>query len=545
MRNIAVVALLSVFLVEGVGAAESNVVQIKPDVAFNVTAKDDIAQLKKLAAGVGWEFEPNAKTTAGLKRIGIKRIRCINVDPLPGNFDEKGNYHVDIKKTSRIDAHLNTCREVGAIPHIIIAHGLHPDLRVKADDLETSDERILGLLETRRYGPNNWTKFRNCIKAYFEYILVTCGITGAQFEVANEPDIGGGMVPKPPWPPKGSRKAYEAYLNLYRNVAQAAVEFETEHPNLHVRLGGPALAWAFTFRYGAFNWSEQFLKDVNAQRIKLDFIGVHYYGNISPISGEKKGANYPPFSEMFGKLAEWRDKYTPKAEMCITEWGGSYRTNLNEESMLHNGGNVGASFAAAFLKQMLVEGVDEALYLVTTDLRQNNDGKWLSVWGWPSLFTNPHAVGTHPKAPYHVFEMVHRMAPKRVEASDPSGTLGTIASVSAEGRMTIMLWNHSHTIPEGGLGKETGKNEAMVLRIVGADKFFKSPSVQMKRQLVSKTVSNALYLYEQGEKLDGRAQLQTVDEAELRIADGLVEIAFLQPPSSVSFIELVRKQENR
>ena len=542
MRVAVVLGLCLCFM--GVGAAaQVRMIKINPTNAVSVTGKDDIAQLKNLAAGVGWEFEPNAETNAGLKHIGIKRIRCIHVAPVPGRFDEKGNYSIDLTAddhiASKLANHLATCKAVGALPHIIIAHGLHSDLRLKAEDITIDRERVLGLFQGHDFGPTDWRKFRNVIKANFEYILVRLKITDAQFEVGNEPDIGGSFAEFPPKPPRGSRELYEAYFKLYRNVAQAAVEFEAEHPGLHVRLGGPALAWAYTFRYGAVNWSEQFLKDVGAEKIKLDFVGVHYYGNISPLAGDRKWAAYPTFSEMFGLLRGWRNRYVPNADLCITEWGGSYDVNERErKSVVPNAGHVGATFAAAFLNQMLIEGVDEAIYLVTTDGRTEKDGAWMAEWGWPSLFTNPTIHGTHPEAPYHVFDMVNRMAPKRVEAGRPDGTLGIIVSTDDRARMTVLLWNHSHTIPEQEFGRETGQDEAIVLRIVGADSFFKGKSVQMKHQLISETVSNALYYLQKGEKLDDRVNLQTVDTRSLKVLGDKLDIAFILPPSSVSFIEL-------
>jgi len=95
-----------------------------------------------------------------------------------------------------------------------------------------------------------------------------------------------------------------------------------------------------------------------------------------------------------------RDRYCPGVPIQITEWGASYRTDNSPESAV-NANNVGAAWSAAFLNLMLRCRVDDALYLVTTDLRhQDQDGKWETVWGWPSLFTNPNACGhASPKPP--------------------------------------------------------------------------------------------------------------------------------------------------
>jgi len=514
------------------GVERPAVIRIKPNVAYNVT-RDDMARLRELASGVGWEFEPNARTTAGLKHIGIRRIRCINVDPLPGRFDKDGQFHV-AKERNRLDAHLDTCRAVGASPHVIIATGMHPDLRVKAEDVKAKDERIMGLLKGKVFGPRDVGRFRNYCKAYFQYVLIRHKFPDACFEVANEPDIGGAVVPLPPRPERGSRGLYEAYWNLYSNVAVAAREFEAEHPGTKVTLGGPALAWAFTFRFGDFNWTERFVRDVQREKTKLDFIGLHFYGNISSLSGESRGA-YPSFAGMMRMTRQWRDRYTPGVPIWFTEWGATYHTSLAPQS-LHNGNHVGAAYAAAFLNQMLVEGVEKALYLVTTDLRQKIEGKWQSVWGWPSLFTNPHALGAHPKAPYHVFQMLSRMAPKRVEATRPGRGIGCIASRDDRRRVTVLVWNHRYRIDESGPGVETGLREMVGMRIL--DGFYKEP-VRMQRWLVSRTVSNARHLFETGEKLDARAELQRVEEGILRPINGVVDVGVALPPSSVTLVELV------
>ncbi len=506
------------------------IIHIKADTPYNVT-RDDMARLRELAAGVGWEFEPDTQTTEGLKAIGIRCIRCINVDPLPGKFDENGQFHVAAER-SRLDAHLGTCRAIGASPHMIIATGMHEDLRTRPEHAKTNDESVMGLLRNTTFGPNDWGKFRNYCKACFQHVLIAQKFPDACFEVANEPDIGGAVVPLPPRPPMGSRKLYEAYWDLYRNVALAAREFETEHAGTRVTLGGPALAWAFTFRFGDFNWTERFLQDVRKDKTKLDFIGLHYYGNISPLTGESK-AGYPSFTEMMRRTRQWRDVHVPGIPIWLTEWGATYHTSLAPES-IHNGNHVGAAFAAAMLDRMLIDGVDRALYLVTTDLRQQIDGQWKDIWGWPSLFTNPHVSGTHPKAPYHVFQMLRRMAPRRIEADGPPCCIGRIASCETDGRVTVLLWHHSCRIGEFGPGAETGAWERVSLRVAGRAH---AGPIQIRRWLVSRTISNARYLFERGETIDHRADLQQVDDRTIWPADGIPEYDFGMPPSSVTLVE--------
>jgi hypothetical protein len=319
---------------------------------FSVTGGDDIAKLKHLASGVGWEFSPTPATTAGLRRIGIKTIRCINVD-LPGHFAKDGQYVIE--EPNYLLGHLATCREVKARPHVVIGQTVPAALRLSEQDLSPSERGLMGSQASKAtFGPTDWGRFRGYCKAYFQYVLVTKGFADAEFEVGNEPDIGGTIARRPPKPANGSAALYQAYFEWYRNVAQAAVEFEREHPSYKVRLGGPALAWAFTFKYGDFNWATRFLRDCGQQKIKLDFIGLHYYGNISSLDGQYP-ANFPSFVAMLANTQRARDRYCPGTPLCMTEWGPSYHTD-NSPTARVNANHIGAAWSAAFLNAMLAHG---------------------------------------------------------------------------------------------------------------------------------------------------------------------------------------------
>ncbi len=534
------VMIFSQFVQPSISQAEPMIL-LKPAAPWSVTGKDDVRQLKHLASGVGREFEPNADTHASLAKIGIKTIRCINVDPLPGSFNKDGKFVIG-NPTSLL-AHLSTCREIGANPHIIIASSMHPELRVTEENVPPELQGILGNeAKLYIYGPNDDTKFQEYCKAYFEYVIITQNFPDAVFEVANEPDIGHSVHPLPPKPAMGSRMAYEGYLSLYKNVARAALQFEADHPGTRVTLGGPAIAWAFTFKFGDFNWAERFLRDCGEQKIKLDFMGIHYYGNISSLDGAYP-ATYPSFAEMLRTTKNARDQHVPGLPVWITEWGPSYQTsNDTNSSTLVNANHIGAAWSAAFLNTMLESGVDGALYLVTTDLRrQAEDGKWENVWGWPSLFVNPVVFGKpYPKATYHVFDMISRLAGKRVEATGGNETVNCFASADKEKKIvTVMVWNYGSRIPEVAPPEDNATREAVILRVQDAEAFFGTQVLHMRRWLVSESVSNAFHLFQKEGGIDARAELQLVEEGALSVIDGKVDIGFAAPASSVSFIELI------
>ena len=513
------------------------VILVKPSQAWSSTGADDLAAFKRLASGVGWEFSPNAETSAKLKEIGIKFIRCINVDPLPGRFDQKGSFIVE-GNTSRLDAHLRTCREVGASPHVCFGLGVPADLRVTFDKA-MKDAGIMGQQDGHYcYLNGDWAKFKAHAKAYFDYVIVKNGFSGARFEVGNEPDIDG-QFPRRPGPKaaKGSSKLYEEYFEVFSHLSEAAAEFEREK-GVKVTIGGPAAAWAFTFRFGDFNWAERFIRDCAARSLKIDFIGLHYYGNISSLDGAYK-ASYPPFTEMLRHTMKARDAFQPGIPMIFTEWGPSYVTDNTEKSAV-NADHIGAAWTAEFLWQMFANGVDSAVYLVTTDHHPPAGSSFKCVKGWPSLFVLPSAFGkAYPKPIYHVFKMASQLEGVRVE-STRCGPIGCFAAAQSDKPvLRALLWNYAAIIPEQAAATETASKEAVCLRVRDAAGFFKGAKrVRLSRWLLCEGSGDDAFKLEtnQIEAKDFKDDV-LADSSMLKIAGGDLDCCFPMPPSSVSLLE--------
>lgn len=513
---------------------EDSVIQIRPGSAWNETGGDDVAVLKHLAAGVGWEFTPTAETTAELKRIGIRRIRCINVDPLPGAFAADGTYA--IASPNRLDAHLDTCRQVGADPHVCLGLGVPEALKVQAAG-PAGEAGIMGQTAVaRRFWNGDWPRFRAYWRAYFDYVLVRNGFRNARFEVGNEPDIGGQFPRLAPGPAAmGSTRLYEDYFEVYRNLAETAAEFERER-GIPVVLGGPAVAWAYTFKFGEFNWIERFLKDCAARSLKLDFIGVHYYGNVSSLDGRYE-AVYPPFTAMMRTTRAARDAHAPRTPIILSEWGPSYITDNSPASAV-NADHIGAAWSAEFLSRLMACGVRDALYLVTTDQRRpGKEGAAENVWGWPSLFVNPSVFGrAYPKAPFHLFDFISRLEGGRVEATRSAG-LGNLCAASGTA-LRCLVWNYDARIPEKGVPVEMGVRRTAALRVVEAAAFFRSERVRLQHWQVSGTVGDAHHDFQTRGTLDDRCRDTRIASMELRIVDGVLDAGIALPPSSVSLVEL-------
>jgi xylan 1,4-beta-xylosidase len=504
---------------------------------LSVSGGDDVVRLRHLASGVGWEFSPTSRTTEGLKHIGIKTIRCINVD-LPGEFSKDGQYV--IKAPNYLLANLATCREVGARPHVVIAVSPPEALRLTEQDLPAAERGVLGSqLKTNVFGPTDWARFRNYCKAFFQYVLITQGFADAEFEVGNEPDTGGTIVPRPPKPPMGSAALYAAYFEWYRNVAQAAVEFEREHASQKVCLGGPALAWPFTFHFGAFNWASRFMRDCTERKVKLDFVGVHYYGNLTSLDGQYPSI-YPSFTAMLADTRRARDQYCPGTPICMTEWGPSYHTN-NSPTARVNANHLGAAWSAAFLNTMLAHGVDSSLYLVTTDLAQPNAaGKLENIWGWPALFVNHQVFGeAYPKATYHVFDMVHQLAGQRVAVDGAGGAIGAIAAADDRQHvLRLLLWNFRARLPEGGPAEDLSAETRLSINVADWQRFFAASLPAARVWLVGPGAGDAVGLFDRGQPLTQANTAMKADALTATVEPHGLRVSYTLPHASVCLVQL-------
>jgi hypothetical protein len=493
--------------------------------------------IQKLAAGVGWEFDPDAETTEGLRRIGINAVRCINVDVRDGGYLPDGSYKFP-ERPARLAAHLETCRQLKARPHLIIGQAAPKELTISAEDAK---ERLFIMGQTpgkRAYWNGDWEKLHAYWKALYHYVLIERKFPDARFEVGNEPDIDGQfprLIGKEG--PMGSRALYDSYFGIYESAAKAAAEFEAENPGVQVRLGGPALAWAYSFKFGELNWLQTFLKDCAERRLKLDFIGIHFYGNISSLNGEYP-SSFPSFQQMLDQTKAWRDETFPRIPIIFSEWGPSYHVNDSPESLV-NADQVGAAWSLEFLTTLRRNGLEEALFLVTTDLKRKTPAAMgENGWGWASLFVNPRVFDTAwPKPLYHVFDMVSRLGERAVRVEGLPDDVRAIATVDDEAReVRVLFWNFRAVLPElqPAIDKSDKVEVKVALAAAAAEFFGAGKPVRIERFEVSKEHSNALTEYMADKRVTEKSRLQTLDD---RMLDSPVQlVCFELPPSGVTLL---------
>jgi len=462
---------------------------VQAQAEYSSTSGGDMRRLREIASGSTFEVATVPEMYERLRAIGWRYLRLINVD---ANFVRVGEDGKPVYEwCSHLRNGLKACKDIEAIPHIIVGHTRPPAFPQPAD----------------QWTDAQWHLYEQYVYDFFYYVLGEQGFHDAYWEVGNEPEYGMPWLTAQQYAAL-ARPRYNAYLNLYRHISRAAYRFEHDHPELpSIKLGGLA-GTESSFTTGDFNWYQQFLLDCTQEKLKLDFLSRHVYGNNTPLGQRQQFGTCPRFSVQQEFLQQAIREAGLDIPILITEWGASWHTNMTEG--IDNANNVGAAYAAAFLDEMLTWEVQRSLYLVVADFPLQ-DGSNMSNWGWPSLFTYSD-LGWKTKAPYNTFKMLAMMASQRVKCSDGTKTLGMLAS-KGPNKVTIMIWNYDYP-------KAPPAYRAQ-LRVTGLP--FKSQNVSCERYLIDETHSNAWYLFKNGQHLEGREELQKVGSTTMLATDRAIQ----------------------
>jgi xylan 1,4-beta-xylosidase len=476
------------------GAAEPITMEVRLEHSVGNTSK-----LRPLLDGVGYDHDPDDPIAGKLKDIGIKRIRLINVDNQTKVVDGK-------LIAPLLDTRLDWCQRYSFIPHIIIGQFIPRWLSTHQGDI--------------RSGPKDFQAYDDYVRLFFNHVIFQKGFADTTWEVANEPDCGDAPVPQFPRPKIGSEEAYQAYLQLYRHIANVAQQIEKEHPGLKITLGGPASCGpgGGTYKQLSFNWHERFLKDVAQQGLKLDFFSLHYYGNQGELGRRQNLTENPTFEAVLGKLHQWIKTYKPDTPLWITEWGFSWLFNKNPEAASLNASNVGASWSAAFITSMLRHDVNRSFLLCSND----KDGNW----SWPALFH-----GTRPKPLYFVFAMFKAMNGNLVEVAGETKDVGILAATDNR-KITALLWNYNWARGRVDKGREGAQNHEVILQIKELPSG--QTEYQVKTSLLAEVHGNPLTA-SRSQATDGPL---VINLGKFRQNQGALKVNLALPPSGVMLVEI-------
>jgi len=419
-------------------------------------------RLRRLFGGVGWEFQPDSVTNDALKHLHVQHLRLINVDP---DFSHIEDLAAGVLDTRRLDLGLRSCASIGAIPHVILGVTLpEPLARLRSDARGQPSSQQAGA-DAERF----WKAYSRYLETVLTHILVTKGFRTIELEVGNEPEIAGTLTLRPPFARKGSEQLYDEYLQLFRVARRTVDRVRLRFRGKEITLGGPASAWPYSFYFGDFNWTTRFLEDCSRERLRLDFISLHFYGDISSIAGAGFRP-YPSFIDMLRTTQAIRDRFQPRVPIQFTEWGLVGSIQGNPKARL-NSSSAASAWAAKFLDTQLRAGVEGPDFYLTTTNKPRPNQTASPDWGWPSLYLSPVFAPDLVELPMAaLFEFVATMSGKCASIETRDDDIGGwLAFRNDRPAISVILWNCGSRYLDAFLGGDSDRDVS--LRITGLPKF--------------------------------------------------------------------------
>ncbi|MGI8950162.1 MAG: T9SS type A sorting domain-containing protein [Chitinophagaceae bacterium] len=308
--------------------------------------------------------------------LGTHRVRIINIDTKLLQTNKNGTVKrnkdgsLAIEWMNLLENSLWMCKRYNWIPHIV--WGLN-----SPTPLVTLKGKPNGWL----YGPNNWDVFNEYTTDMIKHVVETWGFKEIEIEVGNEP-TGFGHATNEWWmpdisnpPPSDSlmwRASLEPYSNLYKNIANTVQTYRKKHPNVTIKVGGPAGNFG-TFSPKAFPWIQTFVSNMLNEHIPLDFVSFHCYDKV-----HNQGQI---FLDSIAALKARIAKAGSSAYISVSEWGYSVAgidgiTNLDP---------VAGAFALEFLYTLEKAKVDDDIFLSLNGAIEGKNSAALYYPHFPTL----------------------------------------------------------------------------------------------------------------------------------------------------------------
>jgi hypothetical protein len=305
---------------------------------------------------------------------------------------------------------------------------------------------------------------------------------------------------------------------IYR-VWQAAVDrVAKEFPSKTIQISGPALTVG-SFTYAPFNWMERFIDDVNQQKLRLDALTYHYYGDQGAVGA---GSPHPDAVALKQQLQMLRNKLKAvgrgSVPIRITEWGPSCSTGDRKLGRI-NYTPGGGAWTAAFLKDALSSGLDRGVLLLSRD----NEGANTTGLSTQVSFTYLQDSQDYPKPVYNVTRMFKMLPGRRrqVTTSTQQPNIGAIASTDNK-TVGLLVFNYKYKFDWPNEYKDMTVNEPVSVLI---NNMPFSGQVTVKRYLVDENTSNVAKFLDAGQKPDlEKTKLQQVETFSATVNNGTLDL---------------------
>jgi xylan 1,4-beta-xylosidase len=212
--------------------------------------------------------------------------------------------------------------------------------------------------------------------------------------------------------------------------------------NARLRVGGPATAQAA--------WVDALIQHCAQNKIPLDFVSTHVYGNDSAKDVFGTDENIPRDKMVCRAVSKVHDQIkassNPTLPLIWSEFNASY---ANEHQVTD------ALYMGPWLGEMIrdCDGlVDIMSYWTFSDVFEEQGVVKTPFYGGYGLI----AAGGIPKPAFGAFELLHKLGTKRLAVNSDSALVTT----RADGTLVLALWNYA---PEG----QAGTTKTVTVRLKG------------------------------------------------------------------------------
>jgi hypothetical protein len=235
----------------------------------------------------------------------------------------------------------------------------------------------------------------------------------------------------------------QEYLNLYRQVAEAAKELEVE-TKIHIPVGGPSVSWWFQNQDGnniittERSLIYELIKFCYGHHLPLDFITWHSYSTSPKADQELTVYN----KSALNLIRDWLTYFYFNRDipLIVDEW--NYDSGVNVSPERKEKSFIAASYIPSRIKNMHEAGLDYQVYFCLEDFYNKKDGVARNVGAfWFDPEASEYKGG--PKSIYNVFKMLSRLSNNMLlpALKVDDEFIGMVTTKTEDG-MVIIVYNY-------------------------------------------------------------------------------------------------------
>jgi len=355
--------------------------------------------------------------------------------------------------------------------------------------------------------PADWARWRGLITAFTKHLIDRYGVDEVSkwyFEVWNEPnlDFWAGVPAEP------------TYYQLYDETAKAIKGVDT-----HLRVGGPSTAQAA--------WVDRFIKHCVDEKVPVDFVSTHVYGNDTADNVLHKKIDIPRSDMVSAAVAMVHQQVKESARPDLPIIWSEYNAAYDNEVTVTDSPFMGPWLANNI---RLCDGLADEMSLWTfSDVFEEQGVQKKAFYGGFGLIGQDYI----PKASFNAIKLLHQLGEERIKVNAQSA----LVTKRRNGSLAVAVWNYT---PE----HDQGTAKDFKLEISG----LKSTASQARVQVVDADHGSALKAWQQMGKPDfpSREQQKTLREAARSIlvsqypleGSATKTLSFTLQPRALSLVEI-------